>query len=227
MIDFKNKKKLVIVGIDNFGKFAYEYFSRDSDYEIVGFVPERPSIVQEFFGLPVIPFEQMTTFYPPTEYYAFAAIGFGSLNRRRFELYQRLKSHGYRLASYISSSVLLLPSVTIGENVIVLPNTVLTPFVHIGNNVLIMGGNYLGPGVEIEDNCYIAPGSVILEEAKIGKNSFLGANATIANDVVIAEDNFIGMSAVINNSTKNNEVYRTRGAILSKVSAKKFRRVEG
>lgn len=40
----KKEKKLVIVGSGEFAEIAYEYFTYDSEYEVVGFAVEK-----EFF----------------------------------------------------------------------------------------------------------------------------------------------------------------------------------
>ena len=57
-------KKLVIVGAGEFAEIAYEYFTYDSDYEIVGFVVEKDYIKEkELFGKPITPLEDILTDY--------------------------------------------------------------------------------------------------------------------------------------------------------------------
>ena len=53
-------KKLVIIGDSAFAEVAYECFTHDSEYEVVGFSVESAYIKKsELFGLPIIPFEQL------------------------------------------------------------------------------------------------------------------------------------------------------------------------
>ena len=46
-IENEDKKKLVIVGAGEFAEIAYEYFTYDSDYEVVGFAVEKAYIKEK------------------------------------------------------------------------------------------------------------------------------------------------------------------------------------
>ena len=62
-------KKLVIVGAGEFAEIAYEYFTYDSDYEVVGFVVEKAYIKEtKLFDKPVTPLENILTDYPPEKF---------------------------------------------------------------------------------------------------------------------------------------------------------------
>src|SRR5690348_14215770 len=94
-------KKLIIVGAGEFAEIAYEYFTHDSDYEVVAFSVEKEFIIHTtLLNLPVIPFEDIETEFDPNEYQAFIAITFTKLNRVRTRLYQMTKAKGYKIASY-------------------------------------------------------------------------------------------------------------------------------
>ena len=56
---------LIIVGDSVFAQVAYEFFTHDSPYQVVAFTVERAYLrADSLFGLPVIPFEDVATFYP-------------------------------------------------------------------------------------------------------------------------------------------------------------------
>ncbi|NYC52753.1 FlaA1/EpsC-like NDP-sugar epimerase [Clostridium beijerinckii] len=53
-------KKLIIIGDSAFAQIAYEYFTYDSDYEVVAFSVEKDYLKdEEMLGLPVIPLEDI------------------------------------------------------------------------------------------------------------------------------------------------------------------------
>ena len=59
-------KKLLIYGIGETAEVAYEYFTHDSNYEIVAFVVDKEFIKKDkLFDLPVIPFENVEQIYSP------------------------------------------------------------------------------------------------------------------------------------------------------------------
>src|SRR5688500_11772127 len=96
--------KLVIVGDSAFAEVAYEYFTHDSDYEVVAFAVEAGYLKRDsLFSLPVVPFEEVDRRYPPDDHEMFAALVYTDRNRLRARLSNEAKQKGYRLASYVSS----------------------------------------------------------------------------------------------------------------------------
>jgi sugar O-acyltransferase (sialic acid O-acetyltransferase NeuD family) len=206
-LKMKNKK-LAIIGMGETAHLAYEYFTHDSEYEIVGFCVDKAYLKEDrFLNLPVIAFEEIKNIYPPTEYYAFAALAGGRLNRDRANMYLKAKEKGYKMASYISSKAFVWHNVEIGENCFILEDNTLQPFTKIGNNVIMWSGNHLGHRSVINDNCFITSHCVISGFCEIGEYSYLGVNCAVADMVKIARDNFIAMGAAVTRSTEENKMY--------------------
>ena len=89
----KKTKKLVIIGDSAFAEVAYEYFTHDSEYEVVGFAIESAYLKKnELFGLPIVPFEQIEEHFNPGEVAFYAALVYTQLNRLRTRLYQATKA---------------------------------------------------------------------------------------------------------------------------------------
>lgn len=201
-------KKLVIIGAGETANLAYEYFTHDSEYEVVAFSVNKDYIVEQSFrGLPVVEFETLETIYSPNEYYVFVAIAGEKLNRNRTKVYNLAKDKGYKCASYISSRSFVWHNVEIGENCFILEDNTLQPFTKIGNNVVMWSGNHLGHQSVIKDNCFITSHCVICGFCEIGENCYLGVNCAIADEVKIADNNFIAMGAMISKKTKPNKMY--------------------
>lgn len=218
-------KKLVIFGIDQQAELAYWYFTNDSDYEVVAFTVDKEFIENDkLFSLPIIPFEEITHKYPPSEYSAFVAIGYSKLNKVRKEKYTQLKNLNYVLPSYVSSSASILSN-NIGDNCLILEENTIQPFVEIGNNVTLWSGNHIGHHSKIKDHCFIAShvvisGGVIIEEA-----CFLGVNSTIRDHITIEKNNVIGAGAIIMSNTEQDAVYvpkRTDPRVTSSDKLKKI-----
>ncbi len=85
-------KKIFIVGAGEFAEIAYEYFTHDSEYEVVGFCVNRAYINEKVkFGLPVVPYEEIEKQFPAEKYMAFVGIPASDLNRLRTKFYNDLK----------------------------------------------------------------------------------------------------------------------------------------
>jgi len=220
-------KQLVIIGDSAFAEVAYECFTHDSEYEVVGFAVESAYLNKnELFGLPIVPFEQIEMHFNPGEVEFYAALVYSQLNRLRTRLYQAAKAKGYRPASYISSRAFVWHNVQLGEHCFIFEDNTLQPFVRIGNNVVLWSGNHVGHHSVIQDNCFIASHVVISGFCDIGRNTFIGVNATLANNVTIGEDSWIGLGVTIVHSTKPNQLFKGVQPEPAKISTTRFFKIK-
>ncbi|MEI7842010.1 MAG: acetyltransferase [Gallionellaceae bacterium] len=220
-------KKLVIIGDSAFAEVAYECFTHDSEYKVVGFAVESAHLKRnELFGLPIVPFEQLEDHFSPVEVEFYAALVYTQLNRLRTRFYQTARAKGYRPASYISSRAFVWHNVQLGEHCFLFEDNTVQPFVKIGNNVVLWSGNHIGHHSVVQDNCFVASHVVISGFCDIGRNSFIGVNATLANNVTIGEDNWIGIAVTIIHNTEPNQLFKGEQPVPAKIPALRFFKVK-
>ncbi len=201
--------KLIIVGDSLFAEVAYEYFTHDSEYEVVAFSVERGfASHDELFGLPVVEFETLSETHPPADHAVYVAMVYTQMNRLRTRLAGAAKAAGYPLASYVSSRAFVWPNVRIGEHCFVFEDNTLQPFAEIGDNVVLWSGNHIAHHCRIRDNCFIASHVVVSGSCEIGENTFVGVNATLVNDITIGADSWIGPHVVLTRDVAPGSVYR-------------------
>lgn len=219
--------KLVIVGDSAFAEVAYEYFTHDSDYEVVGFSVEREFLKKEtLFGLPVVPFEIIQEKFDPEKHDAFVAIVYTQLNRLRTRLCADAKKKGFSLASYVSSKAFVWPNAEIGEHCFIFEDNTVQPFVKLCDNVVLWSGNHIGHHSVIGANCFISSHVVISGFAEIGENCFIGVNATVSNNIKIARDCWIGPGVTITKDTDKASFCRPVTVEPAKVSTYRFFKVK-
>lgn len=220
------KKKLVIVGDSAFAEVAYECFTHDSDYEVVGFSVESAFLKKDkLFGLPIVPFERLQEYFKPSAVDFYAALVYTQMNRLRTRLYREAKAKGYKPASYVSSRAFVWKNVVLGEHCFIFEDNTIQPFVKIGNNVVLWSGNHVGHHSVIQDNCFVASHAVISGFCNVGPGSFLGVNATISNNVTIGADNWIGLAATIVKDTSPNTLFKGQRSEAAPTPAKEFFKV--
>jgi sugar O-acyltransferase (sialic acid O-acetyltransferase NeuD family) len=223
----KKKHKLVIVGDSAFAEVAYEYFTYDSEYEIVAFSVEKEFIKKDnLFGLPIVPFDSLEKVYQPSEHNIFVAVVYTQLNRLRTRLCKQAKDKGYKLASYISPKAFVWQNVEIGEHCFIFEGNVIQPFVKLGNNVVLWSGNHIGHHSAIKDNCFISSHVVVSGFTEVGENCFLGVNSTISNNVKIGKDCWISPGVFINQDTSEGLLYFASKTEPAKVSTLRFFKVK-
>jgi sugar O-acyltransferase (sialic acid O-acetyltransferase NeuD family) len=216
-------RKLIIVGDSAFAEIAYEYFTHDSDYEVVAFSVESDYLKKtELFGLPVAAFESLSELFNPAEHYVYVATVYTQLNRLRARLSQEAKQKGFRLASYISSRAFVWSNVALGEHCFIFEDNTVQPFVKVGNNVVMWSGNHIGHHSTIRDNCFISSHVVISGFVDVGENCFLGVNATIVNDVTIGKDCWVGPACIIVRDTAAGTFFKPAKSETGRASTLEF-----
>lgn len=191
-------KQLVIYGIGETAEIAYEYFTYDSEYDVVAFTADKAYIKKESMnGLPVIPFEEIEKQYSTSDVELFVAATYNQLNRVRTLMFNKAKEKGYKLASYISSKAFVWRNVTLGENVFIFEHNTVQHKCEIGDNVVLWSGNHIGHRTKIGAHAYLSSHCVISGFCEIGASSFLGVNCTFNDSISIAEDTIVGSGALV------------------------------
>lgn len=220
------KKSLVIFGAGDIAQLAHYYFSNDSEYEVAAFTVDAAYLkTHELFGLPVVPFEEVATAYPPDQHEFFIALSYSALNQVRKEKYLATRALGYRLASYVSSHATVLNDGRIGENCFILEDNTIQPFVCIGNNVTLWSGNHIGHHSTIHDHCFIASQVVVSGGVEIGEACFIGVNATLRDHITIGEKCIIGAGALLLADAEAEGVYIGSATERSRVPSSRLRRI--
>lgn len=197
-------KKLIIFGDSAFAEVAFEYFQKDSLYDVVAFTVNKVYITKpELFNLPIVAFEDIEALYPPSEYEMFIALVYNKLNRTRISKYKAAKTKGYALATYISSRAFVWDNVSVGENTFIFEDNTVQPFVKIGSNVVLWSGNHIGHHSEVKDHNFISSHVVISGFVEIQEACFLGVNSTFQNNITIGKDSLIGAGALITKNLSN------------------------
>ena len=201
--------KLIIVGDSLFAQIAYEYFTHDSPYEVVGFSVEASYRKRdELMGLPVVDFETLAERHDPGDHDVYAALTYGQVNRVRRRLADDAKQRGFGLASYVSSNAFVWRNVELGEHCFIFEDNTIQPFVEIGSNVVMWSGNHIGHHSTIRDNVFISSHVVVSGSVDVGENAFLGVNSTLVNDIAIGRDAWIGPHVVVTRDVEPGSVYR-------------------
>jgi sugar O-acyltransferase (sialic acid O-acetyltransferase NeuD family) len=195
-----DRKPIVIVGAGETAEIAHEYFTVDSDREVVAFAVEQRYLddaSERADGVPRVAFEGLPESHPPAQVETFVALSSTWLNRARARLFRTVKDQGYTCASFVSPHAFVWRNVTIGENAFVFENNVLQHHVTVGDDTVLWSGNHIGHRTVIEDHVFISSHVVVSGFCRIGASSFMGVNASVGDNVSIGADSVVGAGAVV------------------------------
>ena len=200
--------KLVIFGTGELAHIAYEYFTHDSEYEVIAFCLDADYIDKKnFLGLPIISYPELTTNFDPENIDVYIAIGATKMNSAREAVFERIKSQGFKLASYVSSKAFVWHNVDIGQNVFIFENNTLQPFTKVEDNCILWSGNHIGHRTIIRAHSFISSHCVVSGYCEIGNNSYLGVNCTINDKIKISPRTLLGSGTVITKNTQEDSIY--------------------
>jgi len=202
-------KPIVIFGAGDIAELADFYFRREAARKVEGFMVD-PAYVEgsSRFGRPLVSTEEAAVRFPPSQYDAFVAVSYNSMNRLRQAKCHDLKALGYSLASYVSPRASVYTD-KIGENAFILEDNTIQPFAIIGNNVTLWSGNHIGHHSVIGDNTFITSHVVVSGGVTVGENCFIGVNATVRDHVSLGAMTLVGAGALILQDTEAESVHMT------------------
>ncbi len=208
-----NEKKIILAGDSITAEILSAYLVQDERYKVVGFTVDDEFIAQGGIGghLTVGLSEVVNTFVPDT-HCVIMAVGYNDLNRTREALFNRLKSMGYSIETFIHPDALVYTDQPMGEGCVVLPGAVIEPHVRIGVNTMLWSNVTVAHHSSVGDHCWLGAGTVISGQAKVLHNTFIGVNCTVVNDVTVGEFNIVGAGALISRDTKPYSVHLARSA---------------
>lgn len=200
------KRKVIIIGDSLFAEVAYEYFSRDSEYQVVAFSVEAAFLKREtLFGLPVVAFESLEEIFHPEAHHFYVAIVYTQMNALRTRLYQLAKTKGFAPASYVSPRAFVWENCSVGEHCFIFENNVVQPFVRIGNNVVLWSGNHIGHHSVIHDNVFVSSHVVISGSCEVGESCFIGVNSTFADCTKSGKNCLFGAGSLVLGDVSDNQ----------------------
>lgn len=189
------------------------YLRQDRRYEVVGCTVDDAYVAKgSVSALHAVGLSSVMQSFPPAEHRVIMAAGYDDLNRTRAGMFERLKSLGYGIETYVHPDARVFSDEPVGEGSIVLPGAVIEPHARVGVNTMVWANTTLAHHSSVGDHCWIAAGSVISGQARVLRNSFLGVNCTLVNAVTVDEFNIVGAGALITRDTKPNSVHLARSA---------------
>ena len=217
---------VVLFGCGRGADVAFRHLSADTEHTVCGFAVDAEYLEStESHGLPVVSFEEVDERFPPDSYQMLVLLGYQRMNALRAEKYLAAKRRGYSMVSYVSSSIVRIEELAVGENCFILDNQSINLDVRIGDNVVMWSSNHIGDKSVIGDHVWISSHATLSGGVVIEERAFIGVGATIGNSVTIGAGSFIGAGTLINSDTEPGGVYAAEDTKLVADDAASFMRV--
>jgi UDP-perosamine 4-acetyltransferase len=207
------KEEIVVLGTGGHALVVVDILEAMGEYKIRGIISKTVLNTSNFRGYPILGDDSVLPDLLKSGV-RYAAIGVGGFkdNRRRKEVYEKVKTLAFELAAVIHPSATISRTAHLGQGVVIFPNVCINTKVDIGNNVIVATGSTIdhetqiadhvlisagvtvGASVLVQEGALLALGSKVVSGAKIGENVLIGAGAVVTSDC-IEEGTYLGIPA--------------------------------
>ncbi len=206
-------KKILLAGNAITAEIICAYLRRDARYEVAGLTVDDEFVAQGGLGgFRTVGLSEVAEAFSPDTHRVIMAMGYNDLNRTREAMFERLRSMGYGVETYIHPDAQVYTDQPMGEGCVVLPGAVIEPHARVGANTMVWSNVTLAHHSSVDDHCWVAAGTVVSGQARVLHNTFLGVGCTVVNAVTVGEFNVVGAGALISRDTKPHSVHLARSA---------------
>lgn len=201
--------KLYIIGNSTTADEICHFVERYKLYDIGGFAINKRFITERTFnGYPLYAIEELDQVVDKEADVLFVAIFWNRLNQLRRDLYENLKSQGYRFATLISPTAEINNSI-IGENCWIADGVYIKPNNIVGDNTFIDSCACVGINTKIGSHCFVAFRAVIAGSCVVGNQTFVGINATVFDHTIVGDKCIVGSCAFVKRNLESYCVAKT------------------
>ncbi|MEO0770810.1 MAG: acetyltransferase [Cyanobacteria bacterium J06649_4] len=164
-------------------------------FEVLGYLDDEPSRQGiQVRGFPVLGPLAMARDMPQAQFVN--GIGSSRSHRHKKSMIESLGLGLERFATIVHPSAVIASSATIGHGCVIMANATVCANVTLGNQVMMLPNCVVGHDSAIEDYSILAAGVTVSGVVKVGHSCYLGANSCIKEYVHMGEQALLGMGAV-------------------------------
>ena len=186
----------MVFGVGQLADLVAHYVSESTQYELVGFVTDRPES-KTHLGLPLYSSEEVSRGTPSEGCELFVAISYHQCNSIRRQICGRFMGYGWKLATILSPHANIASNASVGRNVLVLEGSVIQPWSRIGDGVIIWSGVQVGHHSVIENYAFLSAGVVLMGCNSVGTGAHLSGGVVVKDHIEIGADVQVGPGALV------------------------------
>ena len=198
------RKNLILIGAGGHARSCIDVIEQEGKFKITGIVGLERELGLQVNGYEVIATDKDLSTLIGKAQFALIALGQISSPDARISLYQRALKARFELASVVSPSAYVSPSVQIGKGTIVMHGAIINAGVRVGRNCIINSKALLEHDTQVLDNCHISTGTILNGGVIVEEGCFIGSGAIVKEGVSIGERSVVGMGSQLRTNLSAN-----------------------
>jgi sugar O-acyltransferase (sialic acid O-acetyltransferase NeuD family) len=190
-------RRILIVGAGGHGKVVADVLRVGGAFEIAAFADERAQQRDgdQYLGARVFAGDDAIARARELGI-GWAIVAFGDCGAR-LGCYERLRVHGFEIASAVHPRAVVAEDVAIGAGTVVLAGAVVNTAARLGDAVIVNSGAIVDHDCVLDDGVHIEPGATLGGNVRVGRASTVGFGATVVKGVRIGAHARVAPGAVV------------------------------
>ena len=192
-----NKPKLLLIGSGGHANSCVDVIEQEGKFEIAGLVGNSNQVGTRLLGYEVVGSDtDLESLFAEFEF-ALVTIGHIESAKSRIQLFNKIKSIGFKVPTIKSKSAYVSDHASIGDGTIVMHDVIINSGAEIGKNCIINTRSLIEHNVKVSDHCHISTGAVVNGGVQIGSGTFIGSRSVIRNNLLIGDECLVGMGTIL------------------------------
>lgn len=185
---------LVLVGAGGHAKVVIEVARAAGRFNVIGVVDQRPAALS-VLGVPVLGDDELLPrLRAEGVSWAFVALGGNALRER---IGGELRAAGFRLATLVHPSAVVMPSARIGEGAIAMARVVLGTDARVDDLAILNTGAVVEHDNLIGAAAHIATLAALAGNVRVGARALVGIGSAVRPGISIGEDAVVGAGSAV------------------------------
>ncbi|TEY02788.1 acetyltransferase [Campylobacter sp. US33a] len=179
------KEKIILIGAGGHANSCIDVIELENKFKIAGFVVNDAT--QKSFKYPILGCDDdLKNLF---KHYKFAFIAIGQIKNayKRMQIYEKLKSIGFKLPTIVSPLAYVSPYAFVDEASIIMHQALVNVNAKIGKACIINSKALIEHDSTVQDFCHISTAAVVNGECFVKKGSFLGSNTHLKHTQILEE----------------------------------------
>ncbi|QQS39778.1 MAG: NeuD/PglB/VioB family sugar acetyltransferase [Acidobacteriota bacterium] len=199
--------KAFIYGAGGLAKLLIASMRLSGRYEPEGIVVDREfKDAEEYYGLRVIDFDEFLAETNAGECNVFISVGYRRMRARK-EIFDKVRSAGYRCPNYVFGGATINQEVKTGEGNIFCDGVLIESFTSIADNNFFRSNTYVSHDCVIGSHNYIAPGCTFSGNCTLKDLCFIGVGSTVIDGLTIERETFLSAGSTLLEDTEPHSQY--------------------
>lgn len=192
MDSMTNKDKLIIIGASGHGRVVADIALKMNKWQQIAFLDDDETI-KSSMGIDVIG-KLTDAFTYISDCDLFVAIG---NNKTREKIQSQIQTAGANIPILIHPSATIGEKVVVGTGTVVMAGAIINCCSKIGKGCIVNTGATIDHDNVIKDFVHISPGAHLAGTVRVSKGTWIGIGAVVNNNVNITSGCIVGAGAVV------------------------------